>query len=87
MFNEGIEIQLFKRLEFNAAFYAEVISGSTMPNLMYLTTFKDMSSHDIHWDSFRNHPDWKKLSASPEYKNTVSKSVKILLHPADYSYF
>lgn len=85
MFNEGGEIQLFKRLEFNAVFYAEVISGSTMPNLMYLTTFKDMSSHDIHWDSFRNHPDWKKLSALPEYKNTVSKAVKILLHPTDYS--
>lgn len=36
MFNEGGEIKLFKKLEFNAVFYAEVISGSTMPNLMYM---------------------------------------------------
>jgi hypothetical protein len=87
MFNEGGEIKLFKSLDFNAVFYAEVISGSTMPNLMYLTTFADMAANTAHWDSFRNHPDWKTLSALEEYKNTVSKSVKILLHPTDYSDF
>ena len=32
MFNVGGEISLFKRLEFNAVFYAEVIAGSHMPN-------------------------------------------------------
>ena len=79
MFNEGGEIALFKSLDFNALFYAEVISGSTMPNLMYMTTFADMVAHDAHWDAFKNSPDWKKLSALPEYKNTVSKAVKILL--------
>lgn len=85
MFNQGGEIKLFKSLDFNAIFYAEVISGSTMPNLMYLTTFADMPAHDAHWDAFRAHPDWKALSALPEYKNTVSKSIKLLLHPTDYS--
>lgn len=87
MFNEGGEIKLFKKLEFNAVFYAEVISGSTMPNLMYLTTFADMPAHDAHWDAFRAHPEWKAVSALPEYKNTVSKSVILLLHPTDYSDF
>jgi hypothetical protein len=87
MFNEGGEIKLFKKLDFNAVFYAEVISGSTMPNLMYLTTFADMPAHDAHWNSFRTHPEWKTLSAIPEYKNTVSKSVILLLHPTDYSDF
>lgn len=87
MFNEGGEIKIFKSLEFNAVFYAEVISGGTMPNLMYLTTFKDMAAHDAHWDAFRSHPDWKKLSALDEYKHTVSKTVKILLFPTDYSDF
>lgn len=87
MFNEGGEIKLFKSLDFNAVFYAEVISGSTMPNLMYLTTFADMPAHDAHWNSFRTHPDWKTLSALPEYKNTVSKSVITLLHLTDYSDF
>ena len=87
MFNEGGEIALFKKLDFNAVFYAEAISGSTMPNLMYLTTFADMKTHDERWAAFRAHPDWKTLSAIEEYKNTVSNSVKLLLRPADYSDF
>jgi hypothetical protein len=87
MFNEGGEIKLFESLKFNAVFYAEVMSGSTMPNLMYLTTFADMAAHDAHWDAFRNHPQWKILSALDEYKHAVSKSVKTLLYPTDYSDF
>jgi hypothetical protein len=87
MFNEGGEVKLFKSLDFNAVFYAEVISGPVMPNLMYLTTFSDMASHNAHWDAFRSHPDWKKLSWLEEYKHTVSKSVIMLLNPTDYSDF
>lgn len=87
MFNEGGEIKLFKKLDFNAIFYAEVISGPTMPNLMYLTTFADMPTHDERWATFRAHPEWKTLSTIEEYKNTVSRSVKLLLHPTDYSDF
>ena len=87
MFNEGGEIKLFKLLDFNAVFYAEVISGNTMPNLMYLTTFADMPTHEDRWAAFRAHPEWKAMSALPEYQNTVSKSVKLLLHPTDYSDF
>ena len=87
MFNQGGEIRLFKSLGFNAVFYAEVVSGSTMPNLMYLTTFADMATHDERWATFRANPEWKAMSALPEYQNTVSKSVKLLLHPTDYSDF
>jgi hypothetical protein len=85
MFNQGGEVKIFKSLNFNAVFFAEVIAGSTMPNLMYLTTFSDMKSHDEHWLSFRNHPDWKVLSGMEKYKNTVSKSVVWLMHPTSYS--
>ena len=87
MFNEGGEVKLFNSLDFNAVFYAEVVSGSTMPNLMYLTTFADITAHDSHWEAFKNHPDWKKLSALPEYRHTVSKSIIMLLFPTDYSDF
>jgi hypothetical protein len=87
MFNEGGEWAIFKKLDFNAVFFAEVISGSTMPNLMYLTTFADLASRTAHWDAFKANPDWKKLSGLAEYKNTVSKSVILFLHPADYSDF
>lgn len=87
MFNEGGEIHLFKKLEFNVVFNAEVISGSTMPNLMYMSTFADMASHDAHWKAFGSHPEWKKMSGLEEYQNTVSKAVILLLHPTDYSDF
>ena len=85
MFNEGGEIELFERLGFNAVFYGEVISGPSMPNLMYMTTFSDKTSQDEHWNTFRNHPDWKILSGLEEYKNTVSRNVKYLLYPTNYS--
>jgi hypothetical protein len=85
MFNLGDEVGLFKRLGFNAVFYAEVLSGNRMPNLMYMTTFADKRSHDAHWKAFVDDPQWKKLSAMPEYQHNVSKSTIYLLRPTDYS--
>ena len=87
MFNEGGEITLFKRLHFSAVFYASVLSGSKMPNLMYMTTFENMAEHDAHWKAFGNSPEWKSLSAMPEYENKVSVSHidSILMHPTEYS--
>lgn len=87
MFNKGGEIALFETLNFNAAFYAEVLVGSHMPNLMYMITFADMKSHDDHWKAFRDSEGWKKLSGMEEYKNTVSKANPYLLHPTSYSDF
>jgi len=48
MFNQGDEIGLFKRLNFNAVFYSEVIAGSKMPNLMYMTSFENKAARDEH---------------------------------------
>jgi hypothetical protein len=87
MFNQGGEIALFESLKFNAPFYAEVIAGSQKPNLMYMTTFSDMKSHDEHWKAFGASDGWKKLSGLEEYKNTVSKAYIYLLHPTSYSDF
>ena len=85
MFNEGGEMAIFNGLDFQEVFYGEVISGSAMPNLMYLTTFANMKTHDEHWDAFRSHPDWLKLKEVEKYKHTVSSSTKYLMHPTDYS--
>ncbi len=87
MFNEGDEIGLFKKLNFNAVFYAEVIAGSKMPNLMYLTSFENKADRDAHWKAFGSDPYWKKLSAMPEYSNNVSHIDIMFLRPADYSDF
>jgi len=85
MFNEGGEVPLFKRLGFNAVFYASVVSGSHMPNLMYMTSFENMAAREEHWKSFSADAEWKKLSAMPEYQHNVSRNETILCHAAAYS--
>ena len=87
MFNQGDEIGLFKRLNFNAVFYGEVIAGDKMPNLMYMTSFKNMEDRNKHWKAFVDDPAWKKLSAMPEYQNNVSHIDITLMYPTDYSDF
>jgi hypothetical protein len=85
MFNAGGEIPLFKRLEFNAVFYAAVLAGSHMPNLMYMTSFENMDARNAHWKAFVTSPEWKKLVAMPEYSNTISGAEVLLCHAAEYS--
>lgn len=85
MFNKGGEINIFKRLAFNAVFYGRVLVGSHMPNLMYMTTFENKQARDEHWKSFSSDTAWKKLSALPQYQKNVSRSDIIFLHPAAYS--
>ncbi len=87
MFNEGGEVDLFKKLEFNAVFYADVLSGCRMPNLIYMTSFENMPARDAHWKSFVDAPEWKRLSSLPEYQHNVSKADIILMHAAAYSDF
>lgn len=87
MFNEGGEADIFVKLGCNPVFFGEVISGSAMPNLMYMTSYSDMQSNQDHWAAFRDHPDWKRLSGMEEYKNTVSHIDKYMMHPTDYSDF
>ena len=85
MFNEGGETEIFSRLKFNPIFYGSVIAGSKMPNLMYLTSFENMDERKAHWAAFGADDAWKKLSALPEYKNTVSKNETIFLRSTAYS--
>ncbi|MES2882281.1 MAG: NIPSNAP family protein [Bacteroidota bacterium] len=85
MFNKGDEVGLFKKLNFNAVFYSEVIAGSKMPNLMYMTSFNNMKERDEHWKAFGSHPDWIKLKSDPAYQNNVSKNEITFLRAAAYS--
>lgn len=87
MFNDGGEVKLFERLQFHAVFYGSVLSGSRMPNLMYMTTFNNKTERDEHWKKFSSDPEWKTLSALPEYLNTVSKADIMFLRPTEYSDF
>jgi hypothetical protein len=87
MFNAGGETGIFQRLGFNAVFYAEVLSGNRLPNLMYMIVFENSRAHDEHWKAFGADPEWKKLSGDPSYENPISVSHidSILMHRTDYS--
>jgi glucose dehydrogenase len=85
MFNQGGELKLFEKLDFNAIFYGEVISGSTMPNLIYMTSFPSKAVRDEYWGIFRVDPEWEVMKELEEYRNTVSKNITLFLYPTDYS--
>lgn len=85
MFNAGGEVEIFDRLNFNAIFYGNVISGDKMPNLMYMTSFENMESRDAHWKSFRDDSQWEKLSGLEKYQDNVSHSDTYFLKATSYS--
>jgi hypothetical protein len=87
MFTIGGETKIFKDINSNPVFYGHVIAGAHMPNLMYLTTYNSRQDRDEHWKAFSSNPQWKTLSAMPEYQKNVSKNEQTFLHPAAYSDF
>lgn len=87
MFNDKGEIDIFKRLGFKPVFFGETIFGTDRPNLTYMVTFKDMDDKAAHWKAFGSDPEWKKISAVPEYADAllVSKITSTMLVPTAYS--
>ncbi|MFD2146658.1 NIPSNAP family protein [Mucilaginibacter antarcticus] len=85
MFNAGDEIGIFKSYDFNAVFYAQVIAGSHMPNLMYMTTFNSMDDNKAKWKLFFADEKFKALGKMAEYQKNVSKAESFFLYPTDYS--
>ncbi|MEO8569435.1 MAG: NIPSNAP family protein, partial [Ginsengibacter sp.] len=87
MFNTGGEIPLFNRLGFNPVFYGRVVSGSHMPNFMYMPVFESVEQRNAQWKKFGEDPVWKDISNRPENENKVSVSHidSILMRAADYS--
>ena len=87
MFNEGQEIEIFKRLNFNAVFYSKALVGARTPNLVYMTSFNDMDDRNAHWDAFKKDPTWKKISAAKEYLKIVNRNETILMMAKAYADF
>lgn len=87
MFNTGGEIDIFNRLGFNPVFYGKVVSGSHMPNFMYMPMFENVEQRNEQWKKFGADSVWKDISTRPENENNVSVSHidSILMHAADYS--
>ena len=84
MFNAG-EVPIFRRAGLTPVFFGETLIGANMPNLTYMLTFSDMSARDAAWARFGQDPEWKTLSADPQYRDNVSAISDIILQPTPYS--
>ncbi|GAA4455087.1 hypothetical protein GCM10023189_22490 [Nibrella saemangeumensis] len=87
MFNEAGEIAIFKRVGLTPVFFGETIIGPHRPNLTYMLTFDNMEEHDQNWKAFGGDPEWKKISALPEYANDriLSNIHRTFLVPTAFS--
>ncbi len=84
MFNSG-EVPIFLACGIQPVFFGQAIIGDRMPNLTYMTVYDNAEQMAESWKKFREHPDWKKLSSLPKYKDIVSKIYKTPLLPRPYS--
>ncbi|MCA6075110.1 NIPSNAP family protein [Fulvivirga sedimenti] len=80
MFNVE-EIDLFYKTGLHPVFFGDMISGPFRPSLVYMLGFKDMEERDANWKVFVDHPEWKRMSAKPEYANSVSNIRRLFLQP------
>jgi hypothetical protein len=81
MFNEGGEIDIFRRTGLNPVMFGETLVGTRFPNLTYMLAFDDMDAKIAGWKAFIAHPDWKECKSRPEYADTVSNITNIMLRP------
>jgi len=81
MFNEGGEIEIFRKTGLNPVFFGQSIVGLLMPNLTCMLQFDDIDAMEAAWAAFRKHPDWQILSKDPQYKDTVSRITNLVLRP------
>lgn len=85
MFNEGGEIRIFLKTGLTPVFFGEAIVGPRMPNLTYMLGFESREEMDAAWKRFLDDPEWLKLKADPQYKDTVSNIINLLLRPGEGS--
>lgn len=87
MFNDAGEIALFRRAGLRPVFFGEALVGARMPNLTYMLAFEGEDELKANWKKFVGDPEWKRLSAMPEYsdKAILSGITNTILKPAEYS--
>jgi len=82
MFNTGGEVGIFRKCGMGPVFFGEALTGTKIPNLTYMIGFDDPDAQEAGWKKFMAHPDWKKISRAPAYRNTVSRITNTVLRPA-----
>ena len=81
MFNQGGELGIFSRTGMTGVFFGQTLIGSKLPNLTYMLAFSNEETQKKAWDTFRNDPEWKRLSKEDEYKDAVSNITNLILRP------
>jgi len=84
MFNSG-EIEVMHEVGLGPIFFGQAMVGPSLPHLTYMLSGENREAHTKHWDGFRNHPVWKKLSGDTQFADTVSKITNYFLAPTAYS--
>lgn len=84
MFNKE-ELPIFYDTGLTPVFFGETLIGDKLPQLTYMLVFKDMEERDQNWQKFIQTPEWKRISALPEYADSVSRVNRTFLKPTAYS--
>jgi hypothetical protein len=86
MFNSG-EMGIFQRLGMRPVFFGETIIGPRQPNLMYMLSYDDLAARDRLWHDFATDPEWRKLSARLELRDSeiVANISNVILRPLTFS--
>jgi hypothetical protein len=86
MFNNG-EIGVFQRLGMRPVFIGESVIGPRQPNITYMLSFDSLAEREQRWQAFATDPEWKKLSAPPELKDSqiVANITNLILRPLPFS--
>ena len=85
MFNHGGELGIFERCGMTGVFFGQTLIGSKLPSLTYMLGFPTEEDQKKAWDTFRNDPEWKRLSKADEYKDAVSNVTNLILRPEQSS--
>ena len=85
MFEEGGEIDIFRRVGLNPVFFGQTLAGIKLPNLTYMLAFEDEKALKSAWDKFRADAEWKTLSEDETYKDAVSNITNLVLRPVEGS--
>jgi len=78
-------MSMFTQLKMNPVFYGQVLAGSRMPNLMYMTSYENKAERDKLWASFGE--VYKSIRDLPQYLNNISHIQIFFLYPSNYSDF
>ncbi len=85
MFNEGGEIDLFKKTGLNPMMFGETLAGARMPNLTYILAFESPEEQAQAWERFRTSEEWNQMKDNPRWRDTVSTITDFILVPTAYS--